>query len=47
MQCVTVEEMERAFIFFTDLRTRSNYVITDEIKSFFHQLNRAKFVNCI
>lgn len=45
--CDSGGDGNRAFIFFTDLRTRSNYVITDEIKSFFHQLNRAKFVNCI
>ena len=43
-QCVTVDEMERAFIFFKDLRTRSNYVTVDEVYAFFRQLNRAKFV---
>lgn len=39
---VTVDEMERYFSFFKDLRTRSNYLTFNEVYSFYKQINRGK-----
>ena len=39
---ITVDEMERYFSFFKDLRTRSNYLTFNEVYSFYKQINRGK-----
>ena len=39
---ITVEEMDRAFRFFMDIRTRGNYLISEEIQRFYRQINRAR-----
>ena len=39
---ITVDEMERYFTFFSDLRTRSNYLTLNEVYSFYKQINRGK-----
>ena len=41
---ITVDEMQRAFRFFVDIRTHSDYVRFEDIHRFYQQIDRSRLV---